>query len=451
MAVQLPGRGRAGVRTILASPRALSLMAVVAVPPLVWTTIRHESLAAAAVSAAAFGCLAVARTNGAVLLLVAAIPALAMLRHGPTVFLAALAVLGFALATRSTTAVPSPRGRLFAALPLLAMVTVSYAVPALSMPTQTSRYADFVGLVGGLLLVAVVTAAAPSPRRLAQTIGAAGAAEALYVLSRSDYADHRLEGLGLNPNYLGLLAALPLVACLGLARRRGDRAWLLAAAPCFAVVAATQSRGAFLAAAAGAVMVLAAGRSLQMRVLMTVGALAVALLLPGSLGAVENSGASDRSAAELSNNDDVRAHAARFALDVALAHPLRGIGYDMFAPYAADSPDIGMFINTHDDYLRLAAEAGLPALAFFLALLAWACRDRGRRDTATLRAVVVAYAVGLLFANTLSNLAVTGPFWAALGVLLARPPSHAPTDAAPSGRPTPSLLLTRSAHADDKH
>jgi O-antigen ligase len=380
----------------LASPRALSLMAVVAVPPLVWTTIRHESLAAAAVSAAAFGCLAMARTNGAVVFLVAAMPALTMLPHGPTAFLAALAVLGFTLATRITTGVPSPR-------------------------------------------------------RLAQTIGAAGAAEALYVLSRGDYADHRLEGLGLNPNYLGLLAAVPLVACLGLARRRGDRAWLLPAAPCFAVVAATQSRGAFLAAAAGAVMVLAAGRSPQARVLMTVGALAVALLLPGSLGAVENSGASDRSAAELSNNDDVRAHAARFALDVVLAHPLRGIGYDMFAPYAADSPDIGMFINTHDDYLRLAAEAGLPALAFFLALVAWARRDRARRDTATLRAVVVAYAVGLLFANTLSNLAVTGPFWAALGVLLAKSPGHAPTDAAQSGRPTPSPLLTRNAHADDKH
>jgi hypothetical protein len=41
--------------------------------------------------------------------------------------------------------------------------------------------------------------------------------------------------------------------------------------------------------------------------------------------------------------------------------------------------------------------------------------------------VTVAYAVGLLFANTLTNLTVTAPFWVALGCLIAarrRPPSE---------------------------
>jgi hypothetical protein len=60
------------------------------------------------------------------------------------------------------------------------------------------------------------------------------------------------------------------------------------------------------------------------------------------------------------------------------------------------------------------------ALVLFLVLL-W-LGLRGRRltpDLVILRAVVVAYAVGLVFANTLANLTVTGPFWVALGCLTA--------------------------------
>jgi len=357
-----------------------------------------------------------------VLLLVAAVPPVSTLRHGQTAALAALFLAVFAVVVRAIVRGLPLRARHLAALPLLGAVLLSYSAPVVSLVTATSRHADLTGLVGGLALLAAATAAPPSARRLARTIGLAGAAEAAAVICRDDHADGRLEGLGLNPNYLGLLAAVPLVACVGLASVRRAPAWLLPAVPCLAAVVATQSRGAFLAAAAGVAVLLLSGRSLQTRILVTAGIAAVLLLLPGGLGAVENSGASERAAAELSYNDAVREHAARFAFDAALAHPMRGIGYGMFAPYAAASPSIGVYINNHDDYLRIGAEAGLPCLALLLALLVWACKDPRTGGLAVLRALVVAYAVGLLFANALSNLAVSAPFWAALGCLISQAP-----------------------------
>jgi hypothetical protein len=80
---------------------------------------------------------------------------------------------------------------------------------------------------------------------------------------------------------------------------------------------------------------------------------------------------------------------AWFAVRVAAGHPLRGIG-GRFPSYADSG--FGIHIATHNDYLRLAAETGVQALAVFLVLLWLGVKGPAPGDLAVPRAVTVAYA-----------------------------------------------------------
>jgi O-antigen ligase len=81
---------------------------------------------------------------------------------------------------------------------------------------------------------------------------------------------------------------------------------------------------------------------------------------------------------------------------------------------------LGISINTHNDYLRLAAESGLVTLVLLLALLWLGLARRYTAHHVVLQALGVAYATGLLFANALTDLVISTPFWISLGCLLAR-------------------------------
>jgi O-antigen ligase len=344
---------------------------------------------------------------------------------------------------------------------LAGLLLASYLVPPITIGGERPRLSDLMGLVVGLGLLAVAVTSPPHPRKLTRVIAVAGAVTAGYTLVGAAHESGRLEGLGLNPNYLGALLALSLVAAAGLLRQGRHPMWLVPGGICLIAMTQTQSRGAFLAAAAGIGVVLLQGRSVKLQaaaVVITVAALAA---LPNGIESAEHLAAGSRQSTELSANSDVRRHAAQFAAQVAVAHPLRGIGYGMFPAYAARSPHFGIYINTHNDYLRLAAETGAVALAAFLVLLCLGIAGRRSGDLTTLRAVVVTYAVALMFANLLANLATSLPFWLSLGCLLAAVPnarrsghvSDTPSDTPsaasrhqgpsprPSPRPSPGRLI----------
>jgi O-antigen ligase len=315
---------------------------------------------------------------------------------------------------------------------LAALLLASYLFPA-ERPAPVASV-DILGLLGGLVLLAAVTAYPPPPGGLTRVTAVAGGLAGAYALAAGDHADGRLDGLGLNPNYLGALLVLPLVAAVGLTRRTSRPGWLVPAGVCLAGIAATQSRGAFVAAVVGTAVVLMQGRALVSKALAAVVATGTAVALPGLFGAAERLVAGPRPSSQLSSDNSAREHAARFAADVAISHPFRGIGYGMFPFHAARSPALGSYIATHDDYLRLAAEAGLLTLGVFAILLWLGLRGRRHGELAVLRAVVVAYAVGLFFANQLANLVVSMPFWLSLGCLLAAPPATAPDPREESGK-----------------
>lgn len=334
------------------------------------------------------------------------------LRYGGVLAGFVVASLLFPLVPKAMP-LPTPAPRLSQIVPRFG-VTVPDAI----------RFGEVAALLTGLLVAVTGTVTPPRPGRLARMIALTGAVAAVYALAVGDTLGGRLQGLGCNPNYLGSYLAVPLVACAGLARTsRGGPLWAVPAVVCLAGVAATESRGAVLATVAGLVVIFMQSRGRWTQAMVLLAGAWVAIVFPGALDALTHLAASERTAGDLALNNEIRSQVAHVAARAAVAHPVNGVGWGMFPTYAFHDPGFNVYIETHDDFLRLAAETGAGALAAFVALLWCGVRRPQRDDLMVLRAVVVTFAVGMLFANPLDDLVVSTPFWAALGCLLARVPA----------------------------
>jgi hypothetical protein len=127
----------------------------------------------------------------------------------------------------------------------------------------------------------------------------------------------------------------------------------------------------------------------------------------------------------------------RAGLELVLLHPILGVGYGQFHYVSAAYLGRNSVTFSHDIYLGIAAEQGLPAIAIFLAMLAaiayalWRSRDA---VAVTAAAMLAAFAVGSLFAENLTALQTSCVLWVALGCALAgRGPSGAQDMAAQPG------------------
>ncbi|WP_433364407.1 O-antigen ligase family protein [Streptosporangium sp. CA-115845] len=277
---------------------------------------------------------------------------------------------------------------------------------------------DMAQVTAGLMILAVCAAAPPSAARLPMVVVLSGAAVAVAALLVGDaQAGPRLEGFGLNSNYLGSLLVLPTVMSLAMAWLRRAPLWVVPGAVALVALVATQSRAALFAVLAGMATVVLLRGPRVVRLPLTLAIAAVAVLVAAAPGVLDVSGGA-RGIDELERSNEVRAQSAILAARMAADHPLRGTGYGTFAEQAARSPQLGIFINTHNDYLRLAAETGIiPALLLLLLVYRAVRRATGTHEHA-LAGGVTAYAVVLLFGNTLSNLMASVPFWVCLGTLL---------------------------------
>lgn len=331
---------------------------------------------------------------------------------------------------------------------MAALLVVSYAFPSLLRVGHARS--DLVTLLAGLIVLAVCVAVRPSVDGLYACAALSGAVASVVVLSAGRYELGRLWGLGLNCNYLAALLTLPIVAACGLALKQ-QRWWLLAAVPSLVALYATESRGAAAALAGGLAALFVLRRRWWTQVIAVTASVAIGVAAssiafrtsepaserqvamttpsqgpepltnaPGA-AAEERTGtglSGSRTSSEYEYNNRVRVEAALVALGVVMDHPLRGIGYLGFADYALTTPAFALYMNTHNDYLRLAAESGVITALLLVAIMALAMRRRDPRlDTA--RAMVFCYAITLGLANTLSNFTVSVFFWAALGALLA--------------------------------
>ncbi|MDX3258837.1 O-antigen ligase family protein [Streptomyces sp. MI02-2A] len=388
-------------------------------PVAAYLALFHGFAAVAAAALICFALVAWTRPDMALLMVLGLVPVIAAINPGGTVLKVVLGAVGVLL-FRIVLSGFRLRPELVLVLLTALAVTVSCLMPAAStLPAQRSWTSWTLLLVGlGLLTASIL--APPDPRRIAQVVAGSGAGAAGYLLVRGEYASDRLIGLGLNPNYLGVVLALSLVAAVGLARFSRSRSWLVPAVVCAHALLLTRSRGALATAAVGLACVLLASRPLRHKVLIALAIAAAAVVLPGTLDSVEGHLMGDRTPSELTVNTEVRKQAALLAVRVALDHPLRGIGYAVFPEYARTSSALGIFINTHNDYLRLAAESGMVTLALLVALLWFGLARRYSAERVVLQALCLAYAVGLLFANALTDLVISTPFWISLGCLLAQ-------------------------------
>lgn len=290
-----------------------------------------------------------------------------------------------------------------------------------------ARQSDWYGVVAALALCGAAMSIGLIPsvllRSTAYGIGLIALAHELGALGATDAAfwGSRASALGLNPNYLGVLFASGVIASAAVfsGRSRGyERLFaLLAGALATAGLFATQSRGAVVVAAAGlAVILIAVVRSRAIVGLLILGLLIVVAVTPTARTDVRNAALGDRDTADFTVSDTLRGEAASLAVRYTKRHALDGIGYGLFPSRSFQDGERHLVLNTHNDYLRLSAEAGIPALLAFLLLLLPALRRRNLRAVDVgLRALLLAQVVSLATGNYLSNLQVSAPLWLILG------------------------------------
>jgi O-antigen ligase/Tfp pilus assembly protein PilF len=195
-----------------------------------------------------------------------------------------------------------------------------------------------------------------------------------------------------NPNFLGGHLALLLPLCLALALREGKRLLWLCCGLLAAGLVASQTRGAWLGAAAGIGVTLFACKrrlpgllSSRRRGLMALGAaaaLALILFFAAHGAQLRRLSSPFSGDAELSR----RLVLMRCSLGLAAKNPLLGVGPGNFriAFPSVQAQGLGKeelaarpYIfseHSHNDLLQMAADSGLPAALLLLLLWAWALR-----------------------------------------------------------------------------
>ncbi len=340
-----------------------------------------------------------------------------LLAGGLGLIMAGIAILAVTVVCR---AVADPDERIRFGRPHLALVALGgLLVVSVRGDGPSTRTSDLAGLLAGLVLLAAVAALPPRPRTVARVVVLVGAAAAVHAIVAGVAVSGRLSGAGLLANYFGALLAVPAAAGVGLARLERRALWIVLSALCVAAIVQTHSRGGAIAAAAGVAVALIAGqpRRRQIAGVALAAAAGVALILVAN--PLADAVVSGRNAEQLHVNNRVRLDAAQLALVEALHHPVKGIGYGEFPKVAAADPHVDLYMNTHNDFLRLAAEAGVATLLLFLVVLGAGLFARAGPALLPLVAGVTAGAANLFFANTLANLTVSGVFWICLGTLLA--------------------------------
>jgi O-antigen ligase len=259
------------------------------------------------------------------------------------------------------------------------------------------------------------------------TIVSAGAAGAVGVIGFLLAGGGRAHGPLGDPNDFAFLLATTVPLALWRVRwprSRGHRYISMLALLCMTLaVATTLSRGAGVALAVAAVWAII-GRRVRLRWL-AIGAIAsvlgLAALAVGDTGAVTSAVSTKQQVA--SSNVSSRLYYWQVALDELGANPLTGVGpgnfqtrfSDFALPYDFSAGDQ----TTHDTYLNVAAELGLPgAFLFFTFLIIswktlrvrWASRFEDEFQSALAAGFIVAL-VGSLF--------LTEEFYAPLWLLSA--------------------------------
>ena len=301
-----------------------------------------------------------------------------------------------------------------AVLSLMALLTFSHlrGEGGSVVAVEAARNTLLSTLIGiGLLLSAM----AVDVNRLAllRALAGTGAIGSIYLMNTGSVVGGRLSTEGFNANLTGHIAALALLAAWGtfLATRRPW--WLACASPAALLLVLSQSRGALVIVSLGIAVPWIFLRLSFARVLLA-GAIAAVLYVAWP---VISTGLALLLSSRVYEESETRANVLQLALRAIGEHPLAGLGWRRFPDYSYNH--LGLLLNTHNEYARVAAESGLLALVALLALAFMGLRrpmvDRTDRGA---KGLLLGGLTALAFANTLSVLAICVPLWLVLGTTL---------------------------------
>jgi len=332
---------------------------------------------------------------------------------------------------------------------LLAVAGLAILSIPLGLDSENS-YTAFTDLFLKILLVFLLTINVVSSFRRLQLLMEVSVLSAAVVglLTLFDYAQGKnlveggratgaLGGIFRNPNDLALAlnVLLPIAFTLGLSRRNqfSKLLYFLSAAVFAMTIAATQSRSGFVTIVlAGLFFLIQLGR--RYPAAWAVAALAAVAFLasgPGRIFTIFDAAGGDSTAAE---SGSTRWELVKRGIEVAGANPVRwlfGVGLDNFRIVSIKD------LVSHNAYLQVFNEIGLPAFIFYVLFLVSVIgiagrivkryqKERGYRQvwlTAVgIQAALVAYVVGSFFASVAFQWYVYYPaaFAVCLQQLLAR-------------------------------
>jgi len=267
--------------------------------------------------------------------------------------------------------------------PLAAYAGATLVSAAFSSDPRTSLI-DCKQLVLFLLVPAVYRLVGGQSRTLVTVVLTCAAVSAAlgviqYGILHYDQLSQRPQGtLGHYMTYSGLLMIAIAIAAARILFDSSDRTWAALVLPALAVaVALTSTRSAWVGVCAAAALLFALKDFRLFAVLPIVAAIFFALA-PGMI--------TKRFVSMFDNKDPTRIDRVAMIHEgerMIAAHPLVGVGPNMvekrYAEYRGDDAVNKINPHLHNDPLQIAAERGLPALAFWLWFIVAVCRDlRGR-------------------------------------------------------------------------
>ena len=333
------------------------------------------------------------------------------------------------VATRSVS-LSKGQGALVAfAVWIVVNYTIHYKGFSESPPTDLSPAADASTLIAGIML-ALAASWLDIPRGYLFYLSGGAIAVVAVIIILQGSPETVL--FGLNRNYLGMVIALGIAIAVMMMQRRTAVIWLAASVAMAWALVILQSRGATIAAGGGVLLAIIVrmsrdvlGRRTALAAASFAALAAIAVTASPSLSQVAQFG---RAQSDLATSDTARFAAVEVALATTALNPVIGVGYGRFGLTADSDPRLNQFINTHNEYLRISAELGLPGIALFMMMLFATLKGLVRSGEHPGLVLFATYLIGLLFANTLSNLLVTALFWLSVGLGLRglKSPSYVP-------------------------
>jgi len=300
---------------------------------------------------------------------------------------------------------------LLAALVVLLLVTTAINPTPRFLGADVARNHLIASLAPMVFAFAVGLAQVPARTIRAALASAGGVASVWLIVMSEGTTTGRLRTEELNENVVGYIGALTVVSALACWTIRPNLLCGLGALVGAVPLVLSQSRGALVAMVVGLFALwVSQQRSSWRGLIMMFAPVAVFVVWPLVVGTTQFY-FSRRSA--VGDDGTYRLDLAQLAVQSVRESPLTGIGWRGFPDVSLIA--LGRASNTHNEYLRVAVEAGLPALLLMLAVGWMVLRSRAQAQD---KAILLAGAVAFGFNNAMSNPSVALFVWVPLAVCL---------------------------------